>query len=211
MRGYARCLAMRDSRSRSCAPTAQRRSPVASCASCVARPIPADAPRVRGAPKRRSSARGPDVGFAGGVDHRSGLRSTVADVHLSCEHRPRDDGRVRSIVVDDASPEPLADALAGVSGVRFERNPENLGFIGTCNRAATLARGSTLVFLNNDTIVTPGWLDALLAVFVAHPDMLSRAAGADHRDRQGAGRGDAGQVQWRLERLGGTGLSRIRL
>jgi len=79
-------------------------------------------------------------------------------------------GAYEVIVVDDASPEPLADALAGVSGVRFERNPENLGFIGTCNRAATLARGSTLVFLNNDTIVTPGWLDALLAVFVAHPD-----------------------------------------
>ena len=35
---------------------------------------------------------------------------------------------------------------------------------------ATLARGDTLVFLNNDTIVTAGWLDALLGVFASHPD-----------------------------------------
>ena len=79
-------------------------------------------------------------------------------------------GDYEVIVVDDASPQPLAEALAEVSGVRFERNAENLGFIGTCNRAATFARGDTLVFLNNDTLVTPGWLDALLGVFREHPD-----------------------------------------
>jgi GT2 family glycosyltransferase len=79
-------------------------------------------------------------------------------------------GSFEVIVVDDASPQPLAAALPDVSGVRFERNAENLGFIGTCNRGAALAHGRTLVFLNNDTIVTAGWLDALLSVFVAHPD-----------------------------------------
>ena len=65
-------------------------------------------------------------------------------------------GAYEVIVVDDASPQPLADALAGVSGVRFERNPENLGFIGTCNRGADACARRTLVFLNNDTIVTAG-------------------------------------------------------
>jgi GT2 family glycosyltransferase len=52
-----------------------------------------------------------------------------------------------------------------VTGVRFERNAENLGFIGTCNRGAEFARGEYVVFLNNDTIVTRGWLEALLRVF----------------------------------------------
>jgi GT2 family glycosyltransferase/glycosyltransferase involved in cell wall biosynthesis len=74
------------------------------------------------------------------------------------------------IVADDASPQPLESSLSVVSGVRFERNDENLGFLRTCNRAATLARGALLVFLNNDVIVTEGWLDALLDVFARHDD-----------------------------------------
>jgi GT2 family glycosyltransferase/predicted nucleic acid-binding Zn-ribbon protein len=75
------------------------------------------------------------------------------------------------IVVDDASPDgPAAESLAMVSGVRFERNPQNLGFIGSCNRGAELARGEFLFFLNNDTVVTTGWLEALLAVFERRPD-----------------------------------------
>ena len=65
-------------------------------------------------------------------------------------------GTFEIIVVDDASPEPIEDALAPVTGVRFERNPENLGFIGSCNRGVGLARGDFVVLLNNDTIVTPG-------------------------------------------------------
>jgi GT2 family glycosyltransferase/glycosyltransferase involved in cell wall biosynthesis len=79
-------------------------------------------------------------------------------------------GAYEVIVVDDASPQPLCDLLRDVSGVRFERNAENLGFIGSCNRGASLARGEMLVLLNNDTIVTEGWLDALLRVFAEHPD-----------------------------------------
>jgi GT2 family glycosyltransferase len=50
-----------------------------------------------------------------------------------------------------------------VTGVQFVRNEVNLGFIGACNHGAALARGEVLLFLNNDTIVTPGWLDAILA------------------------------------------------
>jgi len=72
-------------------------------------------------------------------------------------------GQYEVIVIDDAAPEPAAEALAPVVGIRIERNEANLGFIGACNRGATLARGEILVFLNNDTIVTPGWLDRLLA------------------------------------------------
>ncbi len=89
---------------------------------------------------------------------------------LKSVHANTPSGLYEVIVLDDASPEPVQAALADVSGVRFERNAANLGFVATCNRGAALARGEFLVLLNNDTIVTPGWLDALLAVFRDHPD-----------------------------------------
>jgi GT2 family glycosyltransferase/glycosyltransferase involved in cell wall biosynthesis len=79
-------------------------------------------------------------------------------------------GRYEVLVQDDASPEPVAAALPQVTGARFERNACNLGFLGNCNRAAELARGEILLFLNNDTLVLEGWLEAMLAVFDEHPE-----------------------------------------
>ena len=89
---------------------------------------------------------------------------------LKSVHANTPAGSYEVIVIDDASPEPASETLAAVTGVRFERNAANLGFVASCNRAAGLARGEILVLLNNDTIVTPGWLDALLAVFDLRPD-----------------------------------------
>ncbi|MFC4727805.1 glycosyltransferase [Coralloluteibacterium thermophilus] len=75
-----------------------------------------------------------------------------------------------TIVVDDASPDGTAEALADVAGLRLHRLAENKGFIGACNAGAALARGEILVFLNNDTAPQPGWLDALVGTLDAHPD-----------------------------------------
>jgi GT2 family glycosyltransferase/glycosyltransferase involved in cell wall biosynthesis len=65
------------------------------------------------------------------------------------------------IVADDASEPSLADALATTSGLRIVRLDEQAGFVGAANRGAEVARGRYLVFLNNDTAVCDGWLDAL--------------------------------------------------
>jgi len=89
---------------------------------------------------------------------------------LKSVHDNTRSGAYEVVVVDDASPEPAAQTLAAITGVRFERNASNLGFVASCNRAAGLARGEILVLLNNDTIVTSGWLDALLEVFDRRPD-----------------------------------------
>lgn len=69
------------------------------------------------------------------------------------------------IVVDDCSSDATAEFLASCSGIKALRNAENSGFIASCNAGAASASGDYLVFLNNDTTVTPGWLDALLQTF----------------------------------------------
>ena len=69
------------------------------------------------------------------------------------------------IVVDDASSDGTRRWLKRCRGLKVLTNRSNLGFIGSCNRGASTARGEFIVFLNNDTKVTDRWLDAMLAVF----------------------------------------------
>jgi len=45
------------------------------------------------------------------------------------------------------------------------KNKENLGFAPSCNQGFNLARGEYIVCMNDDIIVWPGWLEALIAVF----------------------------------------------
>lgn len=74
------------------------------------------------------------------------------------------------LVIDDCSVDDTAELLALVDGIRVVRNEQNLGFLHSCNKAAALAQGDYLLFLNNDTQVVPGWLDALHATFRDFPD-----------------------------------------
>lgn len=74
------------------------------------------------------------------------------------------------IVVDDCSGDDTPERLADIEGLRTIRNAQNLGFVGSCNAGAAAARGEYVLFLNNDTVVTPGWLDALLRCFAEEPD-----------------------------------------
>ncbi len=75
------------------------------------------------------------------------------------------------IVVDDCSSDASAEVLPKIEGLHYQRNPQNLGFIGACNAGAASARGQFVVFLNNDTAVQDGWLDALLDTFDQHRDV----------------------------------------
>jgi O-antigen biosynthesis protein len=75
------------------------------------------------------------------------------------------------IVVDDGSSDDTETALPQIAGVRYHRRRENGGFIAACNDGAAQARGHYLVFLNNDTVPQPGWLDALLNTFAEHRDV----------------------------------------
>lgn len=74
------------------------------------------------------------------------------------------------LVVEDASGDPRLAELAKVEGLRLEQWPQNLGFLRSCNAAAELARGELLFFLNNDTEVMPGAIDALAGLLDRRPD-----------------------------------------
>ncbi|MEO6263647.1 MAG: glycosyltransferase, partial [Luteimonas sp.] len=93
---------------------------------------------------------------------------TLACLRALAEHPPRAGCEI--IVVDDGSSDETTTALPQISGLRFHRRAGNGGFIAACNDGAARALGEVLVFLNNDTVPQPGWLDALLQTFEEHPD-----------------------------------------
>jgi O-antigen biosynthesis protein len=74
------------------------------------------------------------------------------------------------VLIEDSSGDSDMRRFASVPGLHYSENPQNLGFVRCCNRAAQLSRGRYLLFLNNDTLVARGWLDALLKIFQLHQD-----------------------------------------
>ena len=74
------------------------------------------------------------------------------------------------VVVDDASTDSTQELLASYGDtITVVRQDENAGFATTCNAGARVARGSMLLFLNNDTIPVAGWLDLLVAFAAERP------------------------------------------
>jgi len=66
------------------------------------------------------------------------------------------------IVVDDNSSDATKETLQAMQNLVYLRAEENRGFVGSCNAGAEVARGKYILFLNNDTTVTPGWLSSLV-------------------------------------------------
>jgi len=74
------------------------------------------------------------------------------------------------IIGDDCSTDATAEVFSKSGGVVHVRHKKNLGFLGNCNSAAMVARGDYVVFLNNDTLTLPHWLDELIDAFRRAPD-----------------------------------------
>jgi GT2 family glycosyltransferase len=66
------------------------------------------------------------------------------------------------IVADDVSSDKTKHLSKYASNITIIRNSTNSGFLKNCNQAAKRARGDYLLFLNNDTTVTTGWLKPLV-------------------------------------------------
>jgi GT2 family glycosyltransferase len=80
--------------------------------------------------------------------------------------------RIEVVVVDNGSDEEtvsvLKDLEAGWSALQVIYNEENVGFARANNQGAEHARGDYLALLNDDVVVTKGWLPRLLNYFGNH-------------------------------------------
>src|SRR5271156_2262708 len=96
------------------------------------------------------------------------------------------------IVIDNGSTDTTATYLAGVRDmttvpVTVVTNAKNVGFPAAINQGLQIARGEYLVMLNNDVVVTDGWLDQLIALVNA-----KRGPDADRTGASGNASADAG-------------------
>ena len=81
-----------------------------------------------------------------------------------------ENARYEILVGDDGSTDATPAVIGAIGGpVRHVPHAVNRGFLDNCNLTAEQARGAHIVFLNNDVIVMPGWLDSLQQTFTANP------------------------------------------
>jgi GT2 family glycosyltransferase len=97
-------------------------------------------------------------------------------------------------VVLNGTDEHVSSEMANtVTGAHISTSRVNRGFAGGCNLGATTATGDYLVLLNDDTLVEPGWLEALVSAAERRP----RAGAVGSRLLHGDGSlQEAGQVLW---------------
>lgn len=71
------------------------------------------------------------------------------------------------IIADDVSTDATKELSKYAENLVIMRNETNQGFLRNCNQAAKAARGKYVMFLNNDTQVTEGWLSSLVNLIEA--------------------------------------------
>jgi GT2 family glycosyltransferase/Flp pilus assembly protein TadD len=78
------------------------------------------------------------------------------------------------ILVDNGSSDGtgtwLRDLVQNRENYSLIANSENLGFSKGCNQGIEASTGTHILLLNNDTVVTPGWLSGLLECLHSTPD-----------------------------------------
>jgi len=83
------------------------------------------------------------------------------------------DSGAEIIVVDNASTD---DSVAWLRrrwpSVRMVEQRSNRGYAAACNAGGAVAQGRTVIFVNNDVVVRPGWSAALVRCLDAAPDIV---------------------------------------
>jgi N-acetylglucosaminyl-diphospho-decaprenol L-rhamnosyltransferase len=91
------------------------------------------------------------------------------------------------VVVDNGSrDESLSEVQLAAPEASLIQNPENVGFGRACNAGATAARGSHVLFVNPDVVITAVDEDELRTLVASRPFGLAAPAFEDERDRRRA-------------------------
>ncbi len=145
----------------------------------------------------------------------SPLVSIIIPVHNKYEYTHRSLFSIREhsigvdyevIIADDASTDETFNIKDNIKNLTISRNDVSLGFLENCNTAASLANGKYILFLNNDTVVQPNWLNSLVNLLendstigmtgskLIYPDgLLQEAGGIIWSDGSGWNYGKFGQ------------------
>lgn len=73
------------------------------------------------------------------------------------------------IIVDNGSTDETVTSLKQMDDVILIENDTNKGFPAACNQGLARAKGEQMLLLNNDVVVSAGWLQNLLACLYANP------------------------------------------
>jgi glycosyltransferase involved in cell wall biosynthesis len=92
------------------------------------------------------------------------------------------------VVIDNGSNDGTGAYLAGVQDaasvpLTVISNDRNIGFPAAINQGLKVAQGEYLVLLNNDAVVTDGWLDQLVALAEIRSELTTEHAARPSRSR----------------------------
>jgi GT2 family glycosyltransferase len=108
------------------------------------------------------------------------------DTHrcLAALRRHTTPGSYEALVYDNASSDGTGERLRALRRswpeLSARSNPRNLPFAAAINRGMRRAAGRRLVWLNNDAIVGPGWLEGLSAALTGAPGAAAAGPMTDH-------------------------------
>jgi GT2 family glycosyltransferase len=146
------------------------------------------------------------AGAGGSPDQRGIAQPVVSVVVTGYRQAPHAESCLRSLAahraetpfdvvvfLNEPAPEVQARLAEALPGSRVQSSEVNLGFAGAVNRAVAATSGEFVVLLNDDAVVEPGWLDALVAA--ARADERIGAVGSKVLGPDGAPLED-GTVLW---------------
>jgi len=94
------------------------------------------------------------------------LRNCIESIH---KYTPQS---YELIIIDNGSTDGTAAYLKSLAGrIRYKIFKVNLGFSGGVNQGLMMAKGKSILILNNDTIVTTNWLSNLLSCLYSSPSI----------------------------------------